>query len=94
MKGSNGSSTPVASQPLYFFPDKSVTETELRQILSNGTPGERAWAISHLVRYAVWDDIWHWTTRDEVRALLPQLELSDTLRAALARMLKVDATVG
>lgn len=94
MKGSNGSSTPVASQSLYFFPEQSVSQQQFERILREGTPAERAWAISHLVRYAVWDDIWHWTTRDEVRALLPQLELSDSLRSALARMLKVDATVG
>jgi hypothetical protein len=78
---------------LYFFPDCEVTTAELRRILGEGSPGERAWAISHLLRYAQWDDIWTYVSKDEVRDIFPELDLPETLRAAWARMLKVEAPV-
>lgn len=80
--------------PLYFFPDEEVTEEELRKVLSEGPPAERAWAISHLLRYAQWEDIWTYVTRDEVREIFPTLELPENLRAAWARMLKIETPVG
>ena len=78
---------------LYFFPQDKVTADELRQILRQGTAAQRAWAISNLLRYAQWDDIWAYVTRDEVREVFGDLELSDNLRAAWARMLKIEAPV-
>jgi hypothetical protein len=85
--------TPAAADSLYFFPDRPVSEAELRQILSTGTAGERAWAISHLLRYAQWDDIWTYITRDEVREIFGDLDLPENLRVAWGRMLKVEAPV-
>jgi len=82
------------SETLYFFPDARVSADELRHILRQGTAERRAWAISHLLRYAVWDDIWTYVTRDEVREVFPDLELSENLRTAWARMLKIEAPVG
>jgi hypothetical protein len=79
--------------PLYFFPDREVTATELRRVLDEGTAEERAWAISHLLRYAQWDDIWTYVSRDEVREVFPDLDLPDNLRQAWGRMLKVEAGV-
>jgi hypothetical protein len=79
---------------LYFFPDCQVTAAELRRILREGAAAERAWAISHLLRYAQWDDIWTYVSKDEVREVFPELDLPETLRAAWARMLKVEAPVG
>jgi len=81
------------AEPLYFFPDRQVTRTELEAILTEGTPSERAWAISHLLRFAQWDDIWLYVTREEVRQIFPTLELPETLRQAWARMLKIGETV-
>ncbi len=79
---------------LYFFPESEVTDSELREILASGERGKKAWAISHLMRYAQWDDIWKYTSRDEVRDMFPDLELG-SLTEAWARMLKVDvAPVG
>jgi hypothetical protein len=80
--------------PLYFFPDQDLTESQLRSILVGDDRTRRAWAISHLLRYAQWDDIWTYVTRDEVREIFGELDLPDTLRAAWGRMLKVEAPVG
>ncbi|NHZ73453.1 MAG: hypothetical protein GWP16_03165 [Nitrospirae bacterium] len=81
------------SQPLYFFPDRSVSANELERILADGTREERVWAISNMLRYAQWDDIWLYVSRDEVREIFPALDLSDKLRQVLARHLKVETPV-
>ncbi len=81
-------------ESLYFFPDQRVTEDEIRQILRQGTPEQRAWVVSHLLRYAQWDDIWTYVSRDEVRDIFPELDLPETLRQAWGRMLKIEAPVG
>lgn len=79
---------------LYFFPDRDVTDGELRALLREGGEEERAWAISHLLRYAQWEDIWTYVDRDEVREIFPVLDLPDNLRQAWGRMLKVETPVG
>ena len=85
---------PPTSEPLYFFPERDVTVEELRDILGKGTIDQRSWAISNLLRYAQWDDIWNYVSRDEVREIFPVLDLPDNLRQAWGRMLKVEAAVG
>lgn len=81
-----------AEKSLYFFPDREITESRLRLLLA-GPPPERAWAISHLLRFAQWEDIWLYLSREEVRDALPTLELPENLRQAWARMLRVDLKV-
>ena len=78
---------------LYFFPDQKITEAEFLHLLHKGTPEQRAWVVSHLLRYAQWDDIWTYVTRDEVREIFPTLDLPENLRNAWGRMLKIEATV-
>jgi hypothetical protein len=46
------------------------------------------------LRYAQWNDIWSYVTRDEVREAFPELDLPPNLRTAWARLLKVEAPVG
>lgn len=88
-----GKLPPSPAESLYFFPDRPVSEAELRQTLASGSVSERSWAISHLLRYAQWDDIWTYVTRDEVREIFADLELPENLRVAWGRMLKVEAPV-
>jgi len=78
---------------LYFFPEDDVTEEELRRILGADDLERRAWAISHLLRYAQWEDIWTFVDRDEVREIFASLDLTENLRQAWARMLKIEAPV-
>jgi hypothetical protein len=85
---------PGDSDALYFFPGQQVSSAQLRTVLQDGTVRERAWAISHLLRYAQWDDIWMYVSRDEVREIFAELDLPENLRAAWGRMLKVEAPVG
>lgn len=67
-----------------------MTAEQLRRLLAEEPAEQRAWAISQLLRYADWDDIWTFVSRDEVRELFPRLDLPDNLRAAWARMLKIE----
>jgi len=78
---------------LYFFPDEEVSGERVRAVLRDGTDEEKAWVVSHLLRYAQWDDIWGYVSRDEVREIFPHLDLPEKLRAAWARMLKIDVPV-
>ena len=82
------------SGSLYFFPDREVSKTELQAILLGADQEQKCWAISHMLRYAQWDDIWGYVTREEVRDLFTDLDLPDNLRQAWARMLKIEAPVG
>jgi hypothetical protein len=79
---------------LYFFPDQKITEAEALHLLHQGTREQRAWVISHLLRYAQWDDIWTYVSREEVKEIFPDLDLPENLRNAWGRMLKVEAPVG
>ena len=78
---------------LYFFPDEEIGADAVREILAGDDQDRRAWVVSHLLRYAQWDDIWEFVSRDEVRELFSELDLPDNLRAAWARMLKIEAPV-
>ena len=85
---------PTAPLPaLYFFPDQEVTESELREVLGGDSVARRAWAVSHLLRYAQWEDIWDYVSRDDVREIFAELDLPENLRQAWARMLKIEASV-
>ena len=79
---------------LYFFPDQEWTASELKAALEGDDRERRAFAISHLLRYALWEDIWLHVTRDEVREIFWELEMPDNLQVAWARMLKIEAPVG
>ncbi len=82
-------------ESLYFFPDQPMTAAQLRRLLGEGPDERRAWAVSHLLRYAEWDDIWAYVDRDQVRDLFALLDLPASLRAAWARILKIEtAPVG
>ncbi len=84
---------PSGERPLYFFPEDEITPQRLCEILESGSQSERCWAISHLLRYADWDDIWLYVSREEVREIFPELELPESLAQAWARMLKLEAPV-
>ena len=76
---------------LYFFPEEDVTRNELRSILDGDDEERRAWAISHLLRYAQWDDIWTFVSEDQVHEIFAALDLPENLRVAWARKLKIEA---
>jgi hypothetical protein len=75
---------------LPFIPDRAMTADQLRRLLAEGPDDRRAWAISRLLLYADWEEIWGFTTREQVIELFPALELPPALRAAWARMLRLE----
>ena len=78
---------------LYFFPEDEISASELESILAGDDYQRKCWAVSHLLRYAQWDDIWTYISREEVRELFEDLDLPETLSQAWARMLKIGAPV-
>ncbi len=80
-------------ESLYFFPEQKVSEAQVRWMLEHGSTEEQAWVISHLLRFAQWDDIWTYVSRDEAREIFPDLELPENLRAAWGRLLKGEVGV-
>jgi hypothetical protein len=79
---------------LYFFPEEKVSDDQARRWLRDGPPAKRLWVISQLLRYAQWNDIWSYVTREEVREVFFDLDLPANLRAAWGRMLKIETPVG
>jgi hypothetical protein len=90
---SSADASTTADDRLYFFPDKGVDEARVRALLRRGSLEEKAWVVSHLLRYAQWDDIWGYVDREEVCAIFEHLDLPDSLRTAWARMLKIEVPV-
>ena len=78
---------------LYFFPERDVTAEELEAMLHGGSTEQRCEAVSCMLRYAQWEDIWDYVSREEVREIFDDLDLPDSLRAAWARMLKIETVV-
>lgn len=78
---------------LYFFPEEEVAPEEVERILTTGTESERSWVISNLLRYAQWDDIWMYVSREDVREIFPSLDLPENLRQAWGRILKIEVSV-
>ncbi|MGB3563980.1 MAG: hypothetical protein WBC09_13105 [Thermoanaerobaculia bacterium] len=90
----SGSGTDGAAEFLYFFPEENVTRAELLSVLDGADKERRAWAISHLLRYAQWDDIWTFVSEDQVREIFASLDLPENLQVAWARKLKIEAPAG
>jgi hypothetical protein len=53
----------------YFFWDYAITDTdeEIRAILRDGEPFDKAWVISRILEHARWDDIWRYLTVADIR---------------------------
>lgn len=92
MQISDKATLAARSKALYFFPDQVITSADLRGILDGIDRPRRAWAISHLLRYAQWDEIWVYVSRDEIREAFTDLDLPDRLRSAWARLLRLEQT--
>jgi len=93
MATSGSGSASSNGENLYFFPEDEITEAGLREILAGEDAERRAWAISHLLRYAEWEDIWSYISREQAREVFPDLDLPENLRHAWARMLGIEAGV-
>jgi hypothetical protein len=75
---------------LAFIPDREMTAEQLRRLLAEGPDDRRAWAVTRLLQYAEWEEIWTFVDREQVAELFPLLELPDALRVAWARVLGLE----
>lgn len=51
---------------LPFLWDYDLSEEEVRKILREGTPAERAWLIGRILEYAPWEEIWRYLTPRQI----------------------------
>jgi hypothetical protein len=57
----------TTGQRPYFFWDYEITDDEVRAILRDGEPFDKAWVISRILEHATWDDIWRYLTVIDIR---------------------------
>jgi hypothetical protein len=57
----------ASNQRPYFFWDYDLTESDVKQILREGEPLEKAWVIVRILEYAKWKDIWDYLTPADIR---------------------------
>ncbi len=75
------------SEPLPFLPGQETSEVTARQILKSGDPEVRRALIAELISYAPWEEIWSYISRDELRDVLPKLDLPPSIAEAWRRYL-------
>jgi len=60
---------PVAPthERLDFFWDCDLSEEDVRRIVRQGDPAERAWVITRILEYCTWEGIWRYLTLADIR---------------------------
>ena len=58
---------------LCFFWDYDLSEDDVRRIVRQGAPAERAWVIARILEYCKWDDIWRYLALADIRRDLDRL---------------------
>jgi len=77
-------------RPLYFFWDYDIDEDQVRAILRGKNTTEKIWAMSRILQYARWDDIWHYLSLKDVQENFEQLHWrTPALKELWAHALKV-----
>ena len=64
--------TPTRDRP-YFLWDYDMSEEEVRDLVRNGSPAEKAWVIGRILEHANWADIWRYVTVADIRESLPHI---------------------
>ena len=74
--------------PEFVFPEGILSRNELVQQLEGEDSAARNQALTALLSYAPWAQIWDVVTPAEVRAALPELDLPSALATAWQKTLK------
>ena len=61
------STTVSAGKRPHFFRDYEITHEEVRAILRDGAPFDKAWVINRILEHARWDDIRRYLTVADIR---------------------------
>lgn len=75
---------------LPFFWDYQITDTQLRDILNN-KEGEtqKIWALSRILESAPYEEVWKYTSLNELKKIFPKLKLKKPIQKAWQRALRV-----
>ncbi len=77
----------TSSTALPFLPEGDLSEADVRHILRGADSEQRHLLIAELISYAPWEEIWAYLDPDELLAVLPELDLPDSLATAWRRFL-------
>ncbi|OGM31343.1 hypothetical protein A2630_05010 [Candidatus Woesebacteria bacterium RIFCSPHIGHO2_01_FULL_44_10] len=81
------------NQRLYFLWDYDLTEKEVGEILHGSNETEKIWILSRILESAKLEDVWKYTTYQEVKEMFPKLRLKPPVREAWENALRVWETV-
>jgi hypothetical protein len=66
----------------YFLWDYELTEADVRRILKTGTETDKIWLMSRILESATLEDVWKYTSLQEVKYMFPKLKLKKPIRKA------------
>jgi len=66
----------------YFLWDYELTEADVRRILKTGTETDKIWLMSRILESATLEDVWKYTSLQEVKDMFPKLKLKKPIRKA------------
>jgi hypothetical protein len=69
------------SQRPYFLWDYDLSEADVQSILRGNDEQQKAWLVARLLESARYEDIWHYISLAELRAIFPNLQLKPQVRA-------------
>ena len=63
-----------AARPYFLWDERDATVGSFRRVLAAANEDEKARLLGKLMREARDEDVWHFTTVAEVRALMPKID--------------------
>lgn len=73
----------------YFIWEYDLSESDVRQMLSSGTELEKQWVLSRLLESARLEDVWSFTSYNQVREYFPSLKLKPVVKHVWEEAFKV-----
>lgn len=73
----------------YFLWDYDLSEADVRNILHDGSSGDKNWLLSRILESAKYEDVWKYTSLSEVKQMMPILKIKKPIRQAWEHALSV-----
>ncbi|MBK6432830.1 MAG: hypothetical protein WAW03_06160 [Anaerolineae bacterium] len=57
----------------YFFWEYEITDSQIHELLRQGSSLDKTWLITRILEYAKWEDIWHYLTPADIHQHLANM---------------------
>ena len=71
-----------------IFWDYDMTDARMRELLKSGSPWEKNWVASRILERAPFDKIWSFLSLEDLKRLLPQLQMRKEIKEVWEKALK------